>query len=54
VNVNYTFEIQALKSKMDYIIKIAVYRLQILAWRDSLIKYGMTNDYFASQGFTPD
>ena len=38
---------------MDLIIELAMYRLDILKWRDSLKKYGLTNEYFASTAFNP-
>jgi hypothetical protein len=38
---------------MDRIIQISNYRLAILRWRESLKKYGLENEYFASSGFTP-
>ncbi|MFO0118433.1 MAG: hypothetical protein ACK521_12755 [bacterium] len=41
------------KQKMDRIIQISNYRLSILRWRESLKKYGLENEYFASSGFTP-
>lgn len=51
--VNFVFDISSIKSKMDRIIELAQYRLQILKWRDSLKMYNFSNEYFASSGFTP-
>jgi hypothetical protein len=50
--VNFVFDISRIKEKMDRIIELAQYRLQILQWRDSLKMYNFSNDYFASSGFT--
>ena len=52
--VNYTYDIDEIKKKMDYIIQLSMYRLAILKWRDLLAKYGLENEYFASSGFSPD
>ena len=38
---------------MDRIIRLANYRIKILKWRDQMKKYGLTNEYFASSGFSP-
>ena len=37
---------------MDRIIELSIYRLRILKWRDVMKIYGLTNEYFASSGFS--
>ena len=51
--VNYVYDVAQMKLKMDRIIQLSIYRLDILRWRDSLKKYGLENEYFASSGFSP-
>ena len=51
--INFVYDISDMKSKMDRLVKLASYRIQILKWRDLMINFGLTTEAFATRTFDP-
>lgn len=51
--INFVYDISEFKPMMDHLVKLSLYRIKILQWRDLMKNFGLTTEAFAARDFEP-
>ena len=52
--INFVYDISEFKPMMDHLVKLSLYRIKILQWRDLMKNFGLTTEAFAARDFDPN